>query len=107
MTAIRHHTAVRRAGGSARANRNRATVAGDALETSEARRADVYRTDVEFAPETPSPKRRGSGVKRVDEIRELYARGISQLDIAVELGMSQHTISNLIRRFSIEKGTKE
>lgn len=100
MTNIRGNVARLRAGSSARAARNRIELRGLIEERS---RRTIYRDDVEFAPE-PEPNPPGSMNRFVEPIRELAARGMSQLDIANELEISQGSVGNIMRKHSIKKG---
>jgi hypothetical protein len=97
-------------GSSARAARVRGETHGVIEELSAGRRRDVYRTDVEFAPEAASYERDprwGSSARWVARVGELYGAGVSQLEISNELGVSPGYISELVRRYGITKGVKK
>lgn len=78
-------------------------------ELGAARRGEVYQTDVEFTPETHVERdpRWGSSERWVAPIRELYGRGLSQLEVANELNLSQGYVSILVRKYGIVKGKRE
>lgn len=79
-------------------------------ELGDARRGDVYRTDVEFAPPKESGARDpsyGSSLRWLERIAELYGRGVSQLEISNELDLSPGYIGQLIRKYGIVKGGKK
>lgn len=96
------------AGGSARANRNRAEVRA----LGEESRAEKYPTDVQFAAEDPYPRteteaevtarqsRQGQGT--LARLRQLAAQGSSQADIAANLGMDVSKVDTLMRQFQIK-----
>lgn len=94
---------------SARANQSRAESRGVIEELGAERRAEVYRTDVEFASEdlgTERDSRWGSSHRWVESIRERYARGMPQLAIASELGISQSYVAVIVKKYGIVKGEK-
>lgn len=73
-------------------------------EVGDARRADVYRTDVEFAPDDIAPRSlppRGSAERNalLAEVKRLREQGLSHLKIAnsLEPPWSASTVSNLLR----------
>lgn len=104
MSGIRGGTAKTRAGSSARAARNRAAIRSMIEERD---RASVYRTDVEFAPPAVPVYPKGYMDKLAKPVRELAARGLSQLKIANELGISQGSVSSIMRKHRITKGTEK
>lgn len=69
-------------------------------------RRSVYRDDVEFTPHVPSGHVRGDGYRLLPKIRELYGRGMSQLDISIELELGLCTVGRLIRQYKVPKGKK-
>lgn len=93
----------------ARASRAAADARGLVEELGDARRSDVYREDVEFAPE-PEPGARdgrwGSSRRWVKPVSELYARGLSQLEIANELDISPGYVGQLVTQYGIVKGKR-
>jgi hypothetical protein len=97
----------RRGGSSARANQVRAQIRSEVRELSDTRRPSVYRTDVEFAPEQPLRQHEGSSKRWIEPIRALYARGMSQLEISIELDISPGYVSQLVLQHKIEKGKRE
>jgi hypothetical protein len=97
----------RRGGSSARANQVRAQIRSEVRELSETRRPSVYRTDVEFAPEPPERQPGGSSKRWVEPIRALYARGMSQLDVANELDISPGYVSQIVLQYKIVKGKRD
>jgi hypothetical protein len=99
-----------RATDSARAARTRIESRGMIEEIGADRRADVYRTNAEFASEPekrqPRPEVRGDW-RWIEPISQRYARGMSQLDIAIDLDIALGRVGKIIREHGIKKGCKE
>lgn len=102
-------SAGKRAGRSTRAAQTRREALSVTRERADARRAGVYRTDVDFAPEEVRENVGSAGgpsTRWVEPIKELYGRGMSQLDVAVELGISAGYVSQLVLQHGIVKGRR-
>lgn len=76
-------------------------------EISQARRGQVYRTDVEFAARRDAPNVPGSAVTKLERVRELRECGWSYLAIACELEMGHATVARLCQEHKIVKGKRE
>jgi hypothetical protein len=72
------------------------------LETGDARRGKVYRADAVFTgderPTVPvAPKGTPQRAAQVAQVMALKAQGMTHTAISVETGMSQGTVSNLVK----------
>lgn len=74
-------------------------------ELGAARRGDVYRDDVPHAEPNASKRRHPLTFDEVQHIGALCTQGMSHLNIANEVGVSQTTVQNTIRKYGFTKGT--